>query len=187
MADIISFQNYKLQRQSRLKLPKTGEQNLANQILNSFSYNNLHREIPIVRIAKSYGISIFRENFDQKEKTNIAGKLYIGETTKEKYGCDKVILVNSTDHIFDQRVVVAKMLGCYLIEKPKENRIITNNEVYEKYKEFVLNILAPSKVFIEQHNLAIGKVPLHMFVYSYLEEFFKVPEEFIDQKIKSLR
>lgn len=87
--------------------------------------------------------------------SDILAKLLIGGITEARYFSREVILVNSNNHLFEQRVSIARLLGYYLDE------VITNesffkqvfllsealysSELYYKYIKFVLNILAPKR------------------------------------------
>lgn len=196
MGDIVYFSKYKQPKKNNIVLSKLSEGDIANQILESFNYNNRNIIIPIVKIAKNSGLKVYYENFDKNGDTSVIGKLFMGGTTEQSYGCNQVILVNRNDPIFEQRVVVARMLGCYLIEgvhkkyhkdqKVLLSTILNYGEIYNKYEEFILNILAPNQIFIKQHNIAVNVGLPRMEVYMYLSRFFEVPDEFVQRKVKSL-
>lgn len=124
------------------------------------------------------------------------GKLLIGDISK--YDSGQVILINRNEHIFTQRVVVATMLGSYvsyLIDRVVDQQnvhpedlstsTLTYKEIYDKHEEFVLNILAPNNIFINQYNTAVDSGLPSIGVMSYLGRFFEVPEDFVYEKVKS--
>lgn len=196
MAEIIDISKYKLKK-SNIISSKLNEENLANQILDSLNYNNQNIAIPIVKIAKAHGLEVYRENFYKSEELNVAGKLFIGGATRELYDCNQVILVNRNDHIFDQRIAVARLLGYYLTKianktsynnssKKLLSDILNYGKLYDKYEEFILNILAPSQIFVRQYNIAVDSGFHRMDVYMYLSRYFEVSDEFVQRKVKSL-
>lgn len=198
MADIIDITKYKLQKKDKTIVSEVSEEKLANKILDSLNFNNRNREIPIVKIAKNYGFRVYYEKFNQNNENDIAGKLLVGGNTKDLYKCTQVILVNGNDDLYDQRVVIARILACYIMERANNtyynthknipfSTILSHEEIYNKYEEFVLNILAPSQIFVREHNHAVNGGLLRIGLYMYLSRYFEVPDEFVQRRIKSLR
>lgn len=195
MENIVDFSNYKLQRKNN-GLSKLSEAQMAQQILKKLNYSDKNIAIPIVKVAKSYGLKVYHEDFCGSGESRIVGKLLIGDISK--YGSSQVILVNRNEHIFDQRVVVATMLGSYvsyLTDRVVDQQnvhpedlptsILTYKEIYDKHEQFVLNILAPNNIFINQYNTAVDSGLPSIGVMSYLSRFFEVPEDFVYEKVKS--
>ena len=48
-----------------------------------------------------------------KDLKNVAEKLIVGKNADNLYDGDKVIIVNFNDHIFEQRIIVTRILGYY--------------------------------------------------------------------------
>lgn len=195
MENIVDFSNYKLQRKNN-GLSKLSEAQMAQQILKKLNYSDKNIAIPIVKVAKSYGLKVYHEDFCESGESRIVGKLLIGDISK--YDSGQVILVNRNEHIFTQRVVVATMLGSYvsyLIDRVVDQQnvhpedlstsTLTYKEIYDKHEEFVLNILAPNNIFINQYNTAVDSGLPSIGVMSYLGRFFEVPEDFVYEKVKS--
>lgn len=195
MENIVDFSNYKLQRKNN-GLSKLSEAQMAQQILKKLNYSDKNIAIPIVKVAKSYGLKVYNEDFCESGESRIVGKLLIGDISK--YDSGQVILVNRNEHIFTQRVVVATMLGSYvsyLIDRVVDQQnvhpedlstsTLTYKEIYDKHEEFVLNILAPNNIFINQYNTAVDSGLPSIGVMSYLSRFFEVPEDFVYEKVKS--
>lgn len=195
MADIVDITKYKAQRKDKTIVSEVSEEKLANKILDSLNFNNRNIAIPIVKIAKSCGLGVYRVCFPTEE-INTAGKLFTGGNTESLYGCNQVILVNRNDHLFDQRIVIARMLGCYLIDMNHKNCYKNLNflssdtldyrKMYDKYEEFILNILAPNKIFVRQYAIAINEGLLHHRLYMHLSKCFEVSDEFVLRKIRAL-
>ena len=179
---------------NNINLAKSSEEQIAKQILKRLTYSDKNIAIPIIKIAKNSGFKVYHENFFRSGESEIAGKLLIGDISKEKYGSSQVILVNRGDHLFAQRLVVAKMLGSYLVDGLDEQDMysedlstsLTYEKIYDKQEDFALNILAPDNIFIHQYNLAINNGLPPIGVTSYLSRFFEVPEEFVYRRVKSL-
>lgn len=195
MENIVDFSNYKLQRKNN-GLSKLSEAQMAQQILKKLNYSDKNIAIPIVKIAKSYGLKVYHEDFCESGESRIVGKLLIGDISK--YDSGQVILVNRNEHIFTQRVVVATMLGSYvsyLIDRVVDQQnvhpedlstsTLTYKEIYDKHEKFVLNILAPDNIFINQYNIAVDSGLPSIGVTSYLSRFFEAPEDFVYEKVKS--
>lgn len=51
-----------------------------------------------------------------KDLRNATEKLIVGKDADNLYDGDKVIIVNFNDHIFEQRIIVTRILGYYLID-----------------------------------------------------------------------
>lgn len=196
MGDIIEFSKFKSQEKIAHKL---SQKEMADLILDSQNYNNRNIAIPIVKIAQSYGLKVYNQDFYSSGDKNIAGKLLVGGNTEELYNYNKVIIVNKDYHIFEKRIVIAKMLACYLINIKNKNcsleeftSISVNKEkIFDKYEEFIINILAPSEIFVKQYNVAandgVSQMFMHCyFIYEYLKRYFEVTDEFVQRKIKSL-
>jgi len=184
--EIIDFSSYKSQRENKKIAFDLSEKETASQILENLNYNHLHTATPIVKVAKSYGFRVFQEDF------NVAGKLFVGGFSKDLYDCNQSIIVNSTDPIYRKRIVVASMLGCYFKNgcHHQQNLLFSDilyyEQLYDKYEEFILNILAPTQEFVNQYNTAIHVGLLYQYLYEYLSDFFEVDYEFVKRKIKSL-
>lgn len=196
MENIVDFSNYKLQIKNN-GLSKLSEAQMAQQILKKSNYSDKNIAIPNVKVAKSYGLKVYQEDFCGSGESRIVGKLLIGDISK--YDSGQVILVNRNEHIFTQRVVVDTMLGSYvsyLIDRVVDQQnmhpedlsasVLTYEEIYDKHEKFVLNILAPDNIFINQYNIAVDSGLPSIGVTSYLSRFFEVPEDFVYEKVKSL-
>ena len=188
MSDIIDFRKYVLEKN---KATSHSEQEAANEILQLLNYDGKNIAIPIVKIAKNYGLKVYREDL-----RNAAGKLIVGKGSDNLYGGDKVIIVNFNDHIFEQRIVVARILGYYLMDAiNKKNHVNPNTpmtytldyeRIYSKYEAFVLNILAPNEKFVEQYNIAVNNGLYGNRIALYLSKYFEVSEDFVQRKVKTL-
>jgi len=188
MDKVVSLQKYKLKKELEMESSRLSEKDLASRILAVLDLNNLNIAIPIMKIAHSFGLKTCQSDVYEN---HVLGKLFIGDDALELFGCNQVIEVNKNYHIFIKRVVVASLLGGYFLNKGNKQEALLSEvlycrEIYDKYEEFVLNILAPSSIFIKQYNIAVDYEFPSLYIYEYLSEFFEVPFEFVHQKIKSL-
>lgn len=194
MGDIVDIQKYKV---DKLELSRINEK-LANEILEKNKFNNQNIAIPIVKIAKSYGFNVYHEHFYNIGKTNIAGKIFIEFARGKESYSNKTMLVNSIYDLYEQRVVVSALLAIYLniLRKYNNHRVISSNvfseileykDLYEKYEEFVLSILAPNQIFIQQGRIAKNSELPKEGIDLYLSKFFEVPLHFVKKKEKSLQ
>lgn len=194
MGSVVNLLDYKKSRVTNsLSFSYTTEEELASQILKMFNYDNQNIAIPIVKVSKHCGLKVYHNIF---YSSDILAKILIGGITEARYFSREVILVNSNSHLFEQRVSIARLLGYYLAG------VITNesffkqgfllseslysSELYDKYIEFVLNILAPSEIFRRQYEIAVDAGLSEIGIYTYLSRFFEVPNSFIQYKVKSL-
>ena len=167
---------------------------IATQILNNIDGYNEACSTPIIRIAKDFGFKTFQGELDDGK----SGDIHINGKTKERYGFDKVILVNKEDEFFHQRFVVAHELGHYLFgylgNANYDNTNITFDETYIKNmhdsaKEKTANIFAaeimmPAKSFIHQYKVAEQEGNgNYVFILMYLSKFFQTSVNSIEKRI----
>lgn len=194
MGSVVNLFDYKKSRGTNsLFFSYTTEEELASQLLKMFNYDNQNIAIPIVKIVKHCGLKVYHNNF---YSSDILAKLLIGGITEARYSSREVILVNSNNHLFEQRVSIARLLGYYLDEVITNEKFLKQgfllsevlyfSEVYDKYIEFVLNILTPSEIFRRQYEIALDARLSEIEIYTYLSRFFEVPNSFIQCKVKSL-
>lgn len=149
---------------------------------------------PIVKIAKMFDFKTYRESLNESGDININGK------TKQKYGHDKVILVNRNEELYHQRFVVAHELAHYLFDflgnSAYEDINILFADTYEKDKHetpqekrantFAAEIMMPKDLFIMQYNVARREENNHMFIVLYLSRYFETSVESIEKRLKEV-
>lgn len=168
---------------------------ITNNILLMMKNNYSGRcATPIVKIAKMFDFKTYRESLSESGDININGE------TKQKYGHDKVILVNKNEELFHQRFVVAHELAHYLFDflgnNTYEDKNILFADTYEKDKHetpqekrantFAAEIMMPKELFIKQYNIARREVNNHMFIVLYLSKYFETSVESIEKRIKEV-
>lgn len=165
---------------------------IANDILNTTRNYSGRCATPIVRIAKSFDFKTYRENLKESGDININGE------TKEKYGHDKVILVNKDEELFHQRFVVAHELAHYLFDYlgnpdcENTNILFTENYIKDQQPKtsreqqantFAAEIMMPKDLFIKQYNIAKREENNHMFIVMYLSRYFETSIDSIEKRI----
>ncbi len=165
---------------------------IANDILSMMSNNYSGRcATPIVKIAKLFDFKTYKESLKESGDININGE------TKEKYGHDKVILVNREEELFHQRFVVAHELAHYLFDFlgniAYEDKNILFADTYEKNKHetlqekrantFAAEIMMPKELFMRQYNVARQEDSNHMFIIMYLSKYFETSFDSIEKRI----
>lgn len=186
MGKVIDFQSYKLQKD----IEKITTKEEFNRLLYDF-LESCESETSIVEIASKFGFKVYNKKF----KENISGKIYINGQTKEKYGSNKVILVNKNDSLSSKRLTVARELSFYLFN------IICNENLSDKkaliedtyiagnkddiYEEVAINILLPDKEFcpLFLKKTRFGRLKV---AEDSLASHFQVPKSLVKRKIDGL-
>ncbi len=163
---------------------------LAALILDHCKINNRYPAVSIYSIARKLGFKIE----DDLVSGYLAGNIFIDLAEN-----DKIIMVNKEANYETQQVIIARLLADYLEASLKMgtagglvmSNSITYEDIFQKHEAFILNILAPDKMFISQYVRVITEFNKDSeeyldSVYSYLQKRFKVTEEFIFRKIMSL-
>lgn len=169
--------------------------NISNNILSMMSNNYSGRcATPIVKIAKLFDFKTYRESLNESGDININGE------TKDKYGHDKVILVNRQEELFHQRFVIAHELAHYLFDFLGDDTYNDKNILFaERYikdkpktsreqraNTFAAEIMMPKDLFIQQYNVARREENNHMFIVMYLSRYFETSVESIEKRIKEV-
>lgn len=167
--------------------------NVAYDLLNIFEIYNKKTSIPIVKIVKAFNFKTYTETLTDK----LSGDIYINGDTEQKYGYNRIILVNKKESFFHQRFVIAHELAHYLFDFLGENKyfdpIIKFSDTYYKNQHetpeekranrFAASLLMPEKIFIEQYKIAKNEDCNELFVILYLSEFFQTPTDSIEKRI----
>ena len=167
--------------------------NIARKILNSVDYYSGRCATPIVKIAKEFGFKTYKENLSGGK----SGDIHINGYTYDKYGHDKIILVDKKEELFHQRFVVAHELAHYLFEflgSPESedpSRIFVDTYCKDKHETpqekraniFAAEILMPKDLFIKQYNIARREDSNRMFILMYLSRYFETSIDSIEKRI----
>ena len=174
---------------------------IADKILEAskdLGYENIG-ETPIESIIKAFGLKVFGVS---KINGNSSGVIYVGGTTNQCYGNDKVIFTDKNEPFEHQRFVAAHELGHYLFDclgDPQyQNPNILFSETYPKCdhdseKEiiadrFAAELLMPHELFKKQYISArddkkYNPTGSQAFIIDYLSKYFKVKETSVIKRI----
>lgn len=171
---------------------------LADEILKIYGYVGKSAPTPIVRIAHDFGFATYKAE-DIPE--DISGNIFIGGTTKEDYGTDKVIIVGEDEPLPHQRFIVAHELAHYLMdyigneEYQKDGTIFSrtypkvNHDSPEEIRadRFAAELLMPKKVFLAEYVKAM-KLSDYSKEYTipYLAKLFNTKESCIQRRIREV-
>lgn len=166
---------------------------IADEILNLFGLRGKNYSIPIIKITKAFGFKAYEDTLE----SDLSGNIHINGDTTEKYGHDKVIMVNEKDSLQHQRFVLAHEFAHYLFDflgNPKyadisikfEEPYKKNQHETEKEKRanrFAAALLMPEDIFINQYNYVRSVSSNRLLTLKYLSKFFETTEESIAKRI----
>lgn len=172
---------------------------LADAVLKEGGFDGLNGPTPIEAVAEGFGISTYKE---ANMPMNISGNIYVGGTTKEIYGNDKVIIVGENEEYFHQRFVIAHELEHYLTDylgnpdywdKPYLLFSMTYpKKDHDSPKEtradrFAAELLMPAPLFLERYIHAMDKSNCNRrYTISYLSNYFEVKKSSVEKRIKEV-
>lgn len=171
---------------------------LADEILKIYGYVGKSAPTPIVRIAHDFGFATYKAE-DIPE--DISGNIFIGGTTKEDYGTDKVIIVGEDEPLPHQRFIVAHELAHYLMdyigneEYQKDGTIFSrtypkvNHDSPEEIRadRFAAELLMPKKVFLAEYVKAMKLSDFSKeYTIPYLAKLFNTKESCIQRRIREV-
>ena len=189
MAEIINMLKYQIQK---FQKNNPNEEELANKVLDLLNYNNHETKIPIAKITRSYGLEIYQKQLDKKT----SGIMSINVPKQNQYHYNQIIILNKKVCEFEKRVIIAQMLGHYLINIINDKRyqdqnissedILPYDNLYDQYEDFILNVLAPNQIFIDQYKKATKAGLENDLLHAYLSGYFAIPDEFVYRKMLAL-
>lgn len=166
---------------------------LANDILKAADCYSQPVSIPIVKIAKDFGVTVYYQDLGKK----IFGKLFVNSFTRDTYdGNNQVIIVDNNASFYFKRCVITYELCFFLLnyigscyENDKDRFFLDVFNYNPSSKETILarEILMPTSAFLEQYNIASKKYSdSTLLIISHLSGFFKVPCNWVEKRISEL-
>ena len=170
-------------------------ESLADKVLSIGGYMGISGPIPIVKIAKEFGITTFKE---RNMPVDVAGNIFVGGTTEEIYHTDKVIVVGDGEEYFHQRFIIAHELAHYLMDYlgnsdyrdkrllfsktyPKQHH---NSDEEIRADRFAAELLMPKVAFLKEYVYADRKSNGNdIYVLTYLSTLFKTKKSSIERRI----
>lgn len=158
-------------------------------LLNSIDYEE-NSAVPIISIARQFGFSIYKSPLSD----DLSGYILIGESLRETYNNDRIIVVNSSESEEHLRFVIAHELGHYLFEYDGLQPMFANtykknnhNDIHEhRANRFAAALLMPSDLFIEKYLHAKEIDDSRLFIELYLSKFFKTSRDSIRKRIQEV-
>lgn len=167
---------------------------LARTVLDEAAYYHYKSPTPVIKIAEDFGISTYKTDRLPKD---ISGIIYVGGTTKDVYGTDKIIFVDANEPLKHQRFIIAHEIAHFLLDclpdkKYNDGKILfsegypkKNHDSQKEVKAdaFAAELLMPSDLFIEQYNIAKKENPNPAFILIYLSDYFQTKISSIEKRI----
>ena len=168
-------------------------ESLLNKFINNKS-NKLNGEnnlTDIIKIARIMGFKIFHTQLE-KDKRELSGMIGISKKFEEKFGSDKIIILNSIDSDEHMLFTIAHEIAHYIYDY---NPNLHKKEYFNKYKideaqtdeekranRFAAAFLMPAEKF---NSLFDEKNSLEKNIKILATEF-KVPQTAVEQRIIEL-
>ena len=147
--------------------------------------------VPIVKILNDAGFRILL----QELPSNTGGYIMMSGNYSEKFGSDKIIVLNNSNPANRRRFTLAHEFGHFLLD-PKAKDVFEFYDAYETdddespteqlVNKFAAELLMPSKLFSKKYNEMKKK---KMDIYDIciaLTEFFEVPYKAVTTRIAEL-
>lgn len=156
----------------------------AELILKDYSDGSV---TPIVKIINDAGFKIYLQELPQ----NIGGYIVLSDEIKDKFGTDKIIVLNNSNTAKRRRFTLAHEFGHFLID-PNARNVIEYYNAFEDdnngddneriINRFAAELLMPKEAFI-QKKAEIGKDDNDFYeIVRKLSEHFQVPTEAIKRR-----
>lgn len=177
-------------------------ENIADKILAESDRANIIGAIPIVKIVEEFGFEPYAiKPFSENE----SGNIYIGGTTEDEFGRDKIMIVDIHEELYHQRFILAHELAHYLFDYLGNKQYVQNPNIlfsaaylkdghgrndYGRERladRFAAELLMPAKQFLIQF-IKIKDIFNNDkdFVVKYLSKCFKTKPSSIIRRIEEL-
>lgn len=153
----------------------------AELLLNEYKVkNNVEIPIPIVKIINDAGFSIFRQDLP----TDMGGYIVISDDVEEKFGNDKIIVVNENEKVSRQRFSLAHEFGHFLLDPNAKNvaeyydafeRDDNKTDLEKMIDRFAAELLIPADNFKRRYVAVKDKYIDNYDLFKDLACYFDVP------------
>lgn len=173
-------------------------ENLADEVLKICGYVGKSAPTPIVKIANDFKFKTYKVH---NIPDDISGNIFIGGTTRDVYGSDKVIIVGENEILPHQRFIVAHELAHYLMDyignpEYSDSRILFTR-TYPKISHsspeeiradrFAAELLMPKKVFLSEYVKSMKLSDYNKdYAIPYLAKTFGTKESRIQRRIQEV-
>ena len=160
----------------------------AKLILNDYSEDSI---TPIVKIINDAGFKIYLQELPR----NIGGYIVLSDEIKDKFGTDKIIVLNNSNNTKRRRFTLAHEFGHFLIDPNARNVIEYYNAFEDDNSEdeneriisrFAAELLMPKGDFIRKRNEIEKDIDDFYEVVQKLSEYFQVPTKAIKKRFEEV-
>lgn len=152
-------------------------------------YKDTDDATPINAAATEFGLSVYH-----LQNSEIKTGLYIDHMYNRRRKKTKAIYVNSQLNLYEQRFIIAYMLGRYLFDYIGSNyeaKHLSYKFHYDHHdriaRYFAISLLMPKSMFIAEHNYAVDLNDDHDFIIKYLSKVFQANERLVEQRIRDIQ
>ncbi len=151
---------------------------------NEYSFDG---PFPIVKMIVDAGFKIYTQDL----KRTIGGYIVISNDIEEKFGTDKIIVVNEKENTNRQRFSLAHEFGHYLLD-PGAKKTAEFYDAFESddnktnlelvIDRFAAELLMPKKRFVDKYNEVKGQIVDSYEIFKALSDFFAVPPVSVEKR-----
>ena len=162
--------------------------NAAALLQNEYDFDG---PFPIVKMIVDAGFKIYTQDL----KHSIGGYIIISNDIAEKFGTDKIIVVNENENKNRQRFSLAHEFGHYLLDPRARN----SAEYYDAFESddnkseievivdrFAAELLMPSDKFVKKYNELKEKNSDLYEVFKLLADYFAVPSVSVQKRFSEV-
>lgn len=152
-------------------------------------YKDTDDATPVNAAATEFGLSVYH-----LQSLNIKPGLYIDHMYNHRRKKKKAIYVYSQLGLYEQRFVIAYMLGRYLFDyigSNYETKHLSYKFHYDHHdriaRYFAISLLMPKNMFIDEYNYVIKINNDHDFIIKHLSKMFQANEHLVEQRIRNIQ
>ena len=162
--------------------------NAAELLQNEYDFDG---PFPIVKMIVDAGFKIYTQDL----KRTIGGYIVISNDIEEKFGTDKIIVVNEKENTNRQRFSLAHEFGHYLLD-PGAKKTAEFYDAFESddnktdlelvIDRFAAELLMPEKRFISKYNEVKEQIVDPYDIFKALSDFFAVPPVSVEKRFSEV-
>lgn len=144
--------------------------------------------VPIVSIAKKLGFRVYQQDMEDE----MSGYIAVSKKWEEKFGTDKLVIVNAEHSMGHKRFTIAHELCHYLLDYKNRNKpyydayysYLKNEPREKRANQFAASLLMPELQFIDEFNIA---KKTNCNVIAVLADKFGVSAKAIETRMEELK
>ena len=152
---------------------------------------NFNGPFPVVKMIVDAGFKIYTQDLKQ----NMGGYIVISNDIEEKFGTDKIIVVNENENTYRQRFSLAHEFGHYLLD-PGARKTAEFYDAFETddnktdleslIDRFAAELLMPEKQFIDKYNEIKEQIVDSYEICKVLSDFFAAPPTSVEKRFSEV-